>query len=243
MTRILDALRTPGAMLVALVLALIAQLEHTARVFLQVIDAQGMYAQWHAYAFAVAVETAVLLFVLAGHRRISYGFAVATFATNLSYYAMHDVALLTVQGAPAWLMSLLLPAAIVGYSHTIADAAPRGATPEKSAEQPTTASGAVAPVSTHLATPSAILGHPGDTATVEHAGQTGVLAPPPPATPAPVALQAIAQRSNGEIAKLLGVSRQAVDGWQRRGTLETNITRRLPDIAALHQNGNGGTHE
>ena len=55
MTKLLDTLRTPGAMLVALVLALVAQLEHTAQVFLQVIDASGVYAQVHAYAFACAV--------------------------------------------------------------------------------------------------------------------------------------------------------------------------------------------
>lgn len=131
MTKILDALRTPGAMLIALVLALVAQLEHTAQVFLQVVDANGIYAQAHAYAFAGAVEVAVLLFVLAGHQRISYGFALATFATNLSYYAMHGVPLLSVAGAPAWLMSLLLPAAIVGYSHTIADANPAAPEPDR----------------------------------------------------------------------------------------------------------------
>ena len=121
MTRILTVLRTPGAMLAALALALIAQLEHTAQVFMLVVAAQGWQAQLHAYAFALAVETAVLLFVLAGHKRISYAFALATFATNLSYYAMAGVDLLSVQGAPAWLMSLLLPAAIAFYSHTIAE--------------------------------------------------------------------------------------------------------------------------
>jgi len=108
-------------MLVALLLALVAQLEHTAQVFMQVVHASGDGAQVHAYAFAIAVETAVLLFVLHGHKRISYGFAIATFATNLSYYAMHGVDLTSIAGAPAWLMAGLLPAAIVGYSHTIAD--------------------------------------------------------------------------------------------------------------------------
>ena len=137
MTKILDTLRTPGAMLVALVLALVAQLEHTAQVFMQVIGANGVYAQVHAYAFACAVEVAVLLFVLAGHKRISYGFALATFATNLSYYAMHDVALLSIAGAPAWLMSALLPCAVVGYSHTIADTQPAPEyKPAKAAERP-----------------------------------------------------------------------------------------------------------
>ncbi len=121
MTRILNILRTPGAMLAALLLALLAQLEHTAQVFSMVVDAAGIQAQLHAYAFAVAVETAVLLFVLAGHKWISYGFALATAATNLSYYAMNGINLFSVAALPAWLMSLLLPAAIVGYSHTIAE--------------------------------------------------------------------------------------------------------------------------
>lgn len=121
MTRILNILRTPGAMLAALVLALAAQLEHTAQVFSMVVGATGIQAQLHAYAFAVAVETAVLLFVLAGHKWISYGFAIATALTNLSYYAMNGINLFSIAALPAWLMSLLLPAAIVGYSHTIAE--------------------------------------------------------------------------------------------------------------------------
>ena len=152
MTRILTLLRSPGAMLIALVAALAAQAEHTAQVFSMVVQAQGIFATLHAYAFACAVEIAVLLFVLAGHRRISYGFALATFATNLSYYAMHDVPLLSLAGAPAWLMSLLLPAAIVGYSHTIAET-PQGALEEKATNH--TAASFPSPVTR----PSAILGH------------------------------------------------------------------------------------
>jgi hypothetical protein len=127
MTYTLSLLRTPGAMLAALLLALVAQLEHTAQVFSMVVGASGVYAGVHAYAFAIAVETAVLLFVLAGHRWISYGFALATAATNLSYYAMHGINLFSLAALPAWLMSLLLPAAIMGYSHTIAENNPRPA--------------------------------------------------------------------------------------------------------------------
>jgi hypothetical protein len=154
MNRILTVLRTPGAMLAALVLALIAQLEHTAQVFMLVVGAQGWQAQLHAYSFALAVETAVLLFVLAGHKRISYAFALATFATNLSYYAMAGVDLLSVQGAPAWLMSLLLPAAIMGYSHTIA---------ERGDSQPH--QGALTPLETPVARPEGMTGHSSETVT------------------------------------------------------------------------------
>ena len=149
MTRILTILRTPGAMLAALVLALLAQLEHTAQVFSMVVGASGIYAQVHAYAFAVAVETAVLLFVLAGHKWISYGFALATAATNLSHYAMNGINLFSVAALPAWLMSLLLPAAIVGYSHTIAE---QGADTHPTHPE------------TPVALPSAILGHSEHTA-------------------------------------------------------------------------------
>ena len=68
MTRILAILRTPGAMLAALALALIAQLEHTAQVFMLVVAAQGWQAQAHAYAFALAVETGVPDVMLAVRR-------------------------------------------------------------------------------------------------------------------------------------------------------------------------------
>ena len=167
MTRILTILRTPGAMLAALALALVAQLEHTAQVFMLVVNAQGWQAQAHAYAFALAVETAVLLFVLAGHKRISYAFALATFATNLSYYAMAGVDLLSVQGAPAWLMSLLLPAAIAFYSHTIA---------ERGDLQPH--QGALLPSDPVLAPPVAAQGQPDATAPEPPAAESPIVAVP-----------------------------------------------------------------
>ena len=185
MTRILTLLRTPGAMLAALVLALIAQLEHTAQVFMLVVGASGWQAQLHAYAFALAVETAVLLFVLAGHKRISYAFALATFATNLSYYAMAGVDLLSVQGAPAWLMSLLLPAAIVGYSHTIAE----------SHQEPPQAAQASTDTTTTLQSHSA--------SPVPPAGQPeGTDAAPEPATPAVKPPASVRKPARRKAAKL-----------------------------------------
>jgi hypothetical protein len=119
MTTILNWLRSPGMMLIALVLALFAQGEHTAQVFASFshpVDG----AQPLAYAFAGAVEVAVLLFVMNGHKTISYIFAAATFATNLVYYAIGGVNLLSVALLPVLLLSALLPGVIVGYSHTIA---------------------------------------------------------------------------------------------------------------------------
>jgi len=227
MNRILDALRTPVAMLLALVLALVAQLEHTAQVFMQVVDAHGIYAQVHAYAFAVAVETAVLLFVLAGHRRISYGFAIATALTNLSYYAMQGVDLLSVQGAPAWLMSLLLPAAIVGYSHTIADAPQH----EKPAKPATTNMQPVEPAKAPVALPVGTLGHSSETPNDGTPAETGDLPAKPAEQPQDVPThdtrtQALQLRDEGytaaEIARMTGAKYSTVQSWLRRATVQTN---------------------
>ena len=126
MNRILSMLRSPGAMIVALVAILAAQGEHTAQVIAYFSHSGG---EPLAYAFAFAIEVAVLLFVMNGHKRISYGFAVATFFTNVIYYAIGGVALLSIAIAPVLLLSVLPPAAIVGYSHTIADKPMQGATP------------------------------------------------------------------------------------------------------------------
>ena len=192
MTRILTILRTPGAMLAALALALVAQLEHTAQVFLMVVGATGWQAQLHAYAFALAVETAVLLFVLAGHKRISYAFALATFATNLSYYAMAGVDLLSVQGAPAWLMSLLLPAAIMGYSHTIAE---RGGA----------VSSTTTPAETFLARPVAVQGQVDDSAPELPAAELPTVAVQSPAPRQPAKRQPAKRKPT----KLSATQRQA----------------------------------
>jgi DNA-binding CsgD family transcriptional regulator len=234
MNRILNALRTPSAMLAALVLALIAQLEHTAQVFMQVVSATGDGAQVHAYAFAIAVETAVLLFVLHGHKRISYGFAIATFATNLSYYAMHGVDLTSIAGAPAWLMAGLLPAAIVGYSHTIADAPPV-ATPaqpqtepgrgrwrfwQKPAETHTTSTATTTPVASPVARPVGTLGHPGEWV---------ITTETPVQDTAPTIdkrTQALQLRDEGytaaEIATMLDAKYSTVQSWLRRANAQTN---------------------
>jgi len=157
-----------------------------------VVGATGWQAQLHAYAFALAVETAVLLFVLAGHKRISYAFALATFATNLSYYAMAGVDLLSVQGAPAWLMSLLLPAAIMGYSHTIAE---RGGA----------VSSTTTPAEPVLSGPVAVQEQLSDTAPEPAAAEQPAVAVQP-ATPRPAAKRKTTRRKP---AKLSAAQRQA----------------------------------
>lgn len=223
MNKILAILRTPGAMLVALVLALIAQLEHTARVFSAVVDATGVWSQVHAYIFAISVETAVLLFVLAGHKRISYGFAIATAATNLSYYAMHGIDLLSIAAIPAWLMSLLLPAAIVGYSHTIAETSPAIHKPNADAiPEPTTQNADLPPVEAPVSVPapSQVSIGADDSTNVP-----GVNLPEADVTPDKRA-QAEQMKSEGlsnrQIAAQLSVNPATVGRWLQQSATHTN---------------------
>lgn len=117
----IDFLRSKIATLVVLVLALIAQLPHAAEVFMQAGNVHGWWAVLHGGAYAMALELAVLLFVVQGHRNASYAFAGVSVLVNLAYYAQR-VQLFSVHGLSAWLISVALPVAIALYSHAVADA-------------------------------------------------------------------------------------------------------------------------
>lgn len=128
--RMIAALRTPVATLAVLVAALIAQLPHAADVFRLAVHADGIWATAHSYSYAIALELAVLMFVVQ-HRNVeSYVFAVASICINLAYYYLHGVQLLSVEAAPAWLISVALPVAIARYSHLIVDAGAHEPAPE-----------------------------------------------------------------------------------------------------------------
>ena len=125
----IELLRKSGVALLVLGLALVAQIPHAAHVFdrapylgatVQPASAAGAWLL--AYAYAIALESATLMFVVHGHQRASYGFALASFAVNLSYYAMHGVVLWAWSNFPAWLLSALLPIAIASYSHILTGA-------------------------------------------------------------------------------------------------------------------------
>ena len=122
-TRAISFLRSPVATLAVLVIALVAQLPHAADVFRLAVGGEGLGATLHSYSYAIALELAVLLFVVQRRNIESYVFAVASICINLAYYALHDVNLLTIDAAPAWLISVALPFAIALYSHLIVDAA------------------------------------------------------------------------------------------------------------------------
>lgn len=116
-------LRTPIATLIVLIAALLAQLPHAADVFRMVVHGAGLWPVLHSYSYAVALELAVLLFVVQRRNVESYLFAAVSVCVNLAYYALHGVNLLSVAAIPAWLISIALPAAIARYSHLIVDAA------------------------------------------------------------------------------------------------------------------------
>lgn len=116
-------LRTPIATLIVLVAALLAQLPHAADVFRLVVHGDGIWQVLHSYSYAIALELAVLLFVVQRRNVESYLFAGVSVCVNLAYYALHGVNLFTVAALPAWLISIALPAAIARYSHLIVDAA------------------------------------------------------------------------------------------------------------------------
>lgn len=118
-------LRTPIATLIVLCAALLAQLPHAADVFRLIVGGEGWAAVLHGYAYAVALELAVLLFVVQRRDLESYLFACVSILVNLSYYALHGIHLFTVAALPAWLVSIALPAAIARYSHLLVDEAPQ----------------------------------------------------------------------------------------------------------------------
>ncbi len=255
MDKILDALRSPGAMMIALMLALLAQGEHTAQVFAFFSHSNGGNAQALAYAFAAAVEVAVLLFVLRGHKHISYAFAVATLCTNIVYYAIGGIDLLSVAVAPVLLLSALLPGVIVGYSHTIAETPKSNATPDatpdatpepvtrrrwqfwrKPQDAAPTSNGATVAPQTPVALPSATTGHQDANGAAAQPAAESQKQPEQATAPA---LRKIDGVTNTELAAQLGVTRQAVAGMRKRGTLDKRIAAILPQLEPLHVNGNG----
>ena len=109
-------LRSDGAVLLALALALGAQVPHAASVFARLATDGGRLGMLHAAVYALALELAVLLFVMRGKRRTSVAFAFVSVLVNLAYYFPgYEI-------AAAVLVSVALPGAIALYSHETAHA-------------------------------------------------------------------------------------------------------------------------
>ena len=240
-------LRSPLATLIVLCSALLAQLPHAADVFRLIVMGNDTLSRLHGLTYAVALELAVLLFVVQ-HRNVeSYIFAAVSILVNLSYYYLHGVALLSVAALPAWLVSIALPAAIAQYSHLIVAATEQGeATPaaapatatrrrwqfwRKPAETPTTNVEPSKPAETPVALPVGTLGH------------SDVSAPKADATAESPKQTSVARKANeygasdAQLAEQLGVTRQAIGAMRKRGTLTARIARDLPQLAPVHSNG------
>jgi DNA-directed RNA polymerase specialized sigma24 family protein len=113
-------LRSPYAILSVLVLALAAQVPHATDVFWNMGASKYWYNGVFALGFAIALEVAVLVFVMHGCTIESCAFALVSVAMNLCYYALHGMHLFSWSAFPAWLVSIALPSAIARYSHLAA---------------------------------------------------------------------------------------------------------------------------
>jgi hypothetical protein len=249
-------LRSPLATLIVLCSALLAQLPHASDVFRLIVMGDDTLSRLHGLTYAVALELAVLLFVVQ-HRNVeSYIFAAVSILVNLSYYYLHGVALLSIEALPAWLVSIALPAAIAQYSHLIVAATEQGeaqdATPattkrrrwqfwKKPLEAPATSfASSEAPSVDSVA----FCGHSEGANDISAASQPPATTPnqPEPATtPAPALRKAGKANEYGmtdtQLAEMLGVKRQAIAPMRERGTLTARIARDLPQLEPVHTNG------
>ena len=115
---ILGKLRTQDSVLAVLVLALLAQMPHAQHVFYGLSQDLGWFGWVQSWFAAVALEFAVLVFVVRGKTLESWGFAAFSIAINLIYYYVPEVALWVPRAT--WLLSAGLPVAIALYSHEVA---------------------------------------------------------------------------------------------------------------------------
>lgn len=96
MKKIINFLKSETLVFLTLVFVLIAQVVHTMYIFetirvadlsLTIADNKITAFNWlHAFIFALAIEGAILMFILNGKRLPSKIYAIASFITNILYY-------------------------------------------------------------------------------------------------------------------------------------------------------------
>lgn len=116
--KVIEKLQTLSAVLGVLVLGLLAQMPHAQHVFFYLGTDKGWFGWVQSWFGAVALEFAVLVFVVRGKQLESWGFAVFSIAINMVYYYDPAVALWVPRAT--WLLSAGLPVAIALYSHEVA---------------------------------------------------------------------------------------------------------------------------
>lgn len=206
---------------ILLFLALAAQVPHAMTVFVRVAP-HG--AQWEIVlsviggaVYAVALEGATAFFVWRSHKKWAAGFAVFSVLHNVAYYMPPEWTIVVYGAMLLWrnilgsvLISVSLPLAIAAFSHVQSQ--------QKQAQEPQPDNAG------NDATPAQQLAPP------------AVAPDPAPATPAPV-LRKVDGATDTELAAQLGITRQAVAGMRRRGTLTARIARDLPQPEPAHSNG------
>lgn len=115
----IELLKSQNAVIIVLVVALLAQMPHAEAVFYAHGQAHDWLGRAASIFAAIALELAVLVFVVRGSIRASWGFALFSVAINLVYYYRSDMALFDL--APTILLSAGLPIAIALYSHEVAE--------------------------------------------------------------------------------------------------------------------------
>ncbi len=115
----IELLKSQNAVIIVLVVALLAQMPHAEAVFYAHGQAHDWLGRVASIFAAIALELAVLVFVVRGSIRASWGFAAFSVAINLVYYYRADASWADL--APTILLSAGLPIAIALYSHEVAE--------------------------------------------------------------------------------------------------------------------------
>ncbi len=116
MDNLVKALSTKQTLFFVLVLALIAQMPHAQHVFSLAGQDRTWFGWVQSWFGAIALELAVLVFVMRSNVRVSWGFALFSVCINLMYY--YDA--IAIYLAPL-LLAPGLPIAIALYSHEFAN--------------------------------------------------------------------------------------------------------------------------
>ena len=129
MKKAIDFLRSEIFIFLTLLLVITSQIIHTMYLFetVRVFDLSFEIASYHitianwvhAFIFALAIEAAILMFILNNKPTPSKVYAVASFATNLLYYKVWDVALPTI--FTSVLISSMLAGSIWFFSDLLAE--------------------------------------------------------------------------------------------------------------------------
>lgn len=115
----IELLKSQNAVIIVLVVALLAQMPHAEAVFYTHGQSHDWLGRIASIFAAIALELAVLVFVVRGSIFASWGFAAFSVAINLVYYYRADASWADL--APTILLSAGLPIAIALYSHEVAE--------------------------------------------------------------------------------------------------------------------------